>query len=291
MAEQIVLGLSAAALYSLFAAGLTLVFGVLDILNMAHAAVYMWGAFIAWDAAVNYGVPLLLAIVLAIIGASIIGVLLEFLIFRPLRKRDAPGLMALVAALAAGGLLVSIAELRFGTQIFAFPSGDFTQGELSIGPLHGPTSAFLIIGVAVVVVGGLWWAIVNTRAGSALRAIEEDAAVAELMGIAVDRMIAATFAIASAMAAIAGIAVGLVFANISPFMGSELEVKAFTIIILGGMGSVPGAILGALAVATMETVAVIAGLSGYSPLIVLLTVVVLLMVRPQGILGRSVREA
>jgi branched-chain amino acid transport system permease protein len=291
LATQIVLGLSSAALYSLFASGLTLLFGVLDILNMAHGAVFMWSAFVGWELSVKRGLPLALAVTLAILGAGALGVLLEFLIFRPLRKRNAPGLMVLVAGIAVGVLLVNAAESRYGPDLYSYPQVDALSGVVHIGSISAPRSSFVLIGVAAVILVALRFFVVNTRTGAALRAIEENAAVAELMGIPVSRLIAVTFFIASVLAGVAGVAVGLIYSAISPYMGNSLMVTAFTIIILGGMGSIPGAILGSIAVAGVETAAVQFDFSLYSPLLTSVLVLVILVIRPQGILGRTLREA
>jgi branched-chain amino acid transport system permease protein len=290
MSQTIVFGISSAALYALFASGLTLVFGVLDIVNLAHGAVYMWGAFVAWDLMVRHGLSLGIAISVAVVATGLLGVALEYLVFRQLRRRNAPGLMSLVAGLAAANLLVYASQSTFGAEVFRFPA-DALGGQIHVGSITSSAAEIFVVVAAVLLLGSMWWVIKRTRLGLAIRAIEEKRDIAALMGIPVDRIISLVFFGASAMAGLAGVAVGLTYASISPFMGETLELKAFTIIILGGMGSIGGTVVASVAVAALETLAVVVNLSAYQDLAVFVLVLVLLMVRPQGLFGRLQREA
>ncbi|HBY93167.1 MAG: branched-chain amino acid ABC transporter permease [Ardenticatenaceae bacterium] len=290
MAQQLVLMIVQAAMYSAFAAGLTLIFGVLDIVNLAHGALYMWGAFIAWVVLVKLGLGIVPALLLSLALTGLLAVLIDLSAFKPLRERGAPGLMALISSLAIGALLVQASQAIFGAEILRFPSQVIPKQPIVIGPVAISPVQILTVVLGGVSVLGLWLLVNRTGLGLAIRAIEENQAVAELMGIPVDRTITITFFIAGAMAAASGISVGLSFVAISPFMGSTMELKAFAIIILGGMGSIPGAIVGAVAIAAIESLTVITGLSMFKEVSVFALVIVLLLTRPRGIFGRERRS-
>lgn len=288
LAQQIVNALSQGAFYALFAAGLTLIFGVLDILNMAHGAVFMWGALFSWFLMSSLGMPFGWTLLLTAIFSGLVGVVLERVAFRPLRHSASGHLAPLVSSIAFSIILVNIAERFFGTRVVRYPDDavPFTQ-TVEVAGIHVSLLHMVLLTTAMVLMGGLWYMVKYTRLGRAIRALQENPKVARLMGVDVDRTIAQMFVVASVLAGIAGIFIGVAYNSASPYMGHWVDLKGFAVIILGGMGSIPGAVIGGLLIAFAEIATVVFLSSDYRDAAVFLVLMGMLLLRPTGLLGTS----
>lgn len=288
LSQQIINALSQGAFYALFAAGLTLIFGVLDILNMAHGAVFMWGAMLSWYLMSALGVHFGFALLITIVFCGLMGLLLEHTAFRPLRGRSTGHLPPLVSSLALSIVLVHVAEKIFGTRVVRYPDDavPFAKyvelGDAQVSMLH-----VVLMVVALVLMGALWYMVARTRLGRSIRALQENPKVARLMGVDVDRTIAWMFVIASVLAGIAGVFLGVAYNSASPYMGHWVDLKGFAVIILGGMGSIPGALIGGLLIAFAEIGTVVFLSSDYRDAAVFVVLMGMLLLKPSGLLGSS----
>jgi branched-chain amino acid transport system permease protein len=286
--QQLVNALSQGAFYALFATGLTLIFGVLDILNMAHGAVFMWGALLAWYLMSSMGLSFGWTLLISAVFCGLAGLVLDFVAFRPLRRRASGHLPPLVSSLAVSIIMVNIAEKLFGTRVVRYPAGavgfdkTLAIGDAQISLLH-----VLLMVMALALMGALWWIVTYTKLGRAIRALQENPKVARMMGVDVDRTIAWMFAIASGLAGIAGVFLGVAYNSASPYMGHWVDLKGFAVIILGGMGSIPGALVGGILIGFAEIATVVFLSSDYREAAVFIVLMGMLMVRPSGLLGSS----
>jgi len=292
--QQVINGLFLGSIYALFALGYTLVFGVLDILNLAHAAVFMLATFVA-VALVGHGLPILVALPAAVLFAGLVGLVLERVAFRPLRARTDSNIAGLISSLAAATIIEAVALEIWGPNITRFPFGTLPDGPTNQLALFGGTVSKLqltIIGVAVLLVLALTWLVQRTRLGREVRAVAESPRAARVLGVDVDRAIAAAFFISSALGGAAGVLYGLAFNSISPDMGRGVELKGLAVIILGGMGSMPGAVLAGFALGLIE-VFVVANLGGsWRDAVSFAGLFLFLVLRPRGLLGAAAtREA
>jgi branched-chain amino acid transport system permease protein len=288
LVQQIINALSQGAFYALFAAGLTLIFGVLDILNMAHGAMFMWGALLSWYLMNSAGLQFLPALALTIVACGAAGVLLEYTAFRPLRRRGSGPLPPLVSSLAVSIVMVNVAEKLFGTRVVRYADGTvpFTStvhvGGAEISMLH-----LVLMVAAFALMGALWYLIARTRLGRSIRALQENPKVARLMGVDVDRTIAWMFVIASALAGVAGAFLAMAYDSASPYMGHWVDLKGFAVIILGGMGSIGGALVGGLLIAFAEILTVMYLSSDYRDAAVFVVLMGMLLFKPSGLFGSS----
>ena len=286
--QQIINALSQGAFYALFAAGLTLIFGVLDILNMAHGAVFMWGALLSWYLMNTWGVRFELALVVTVVFCGGMGLLLEATAFRPLRKRLSGPLAPLVSSLAVSIVLVNVAEKFFGTRVVRYADGTVPfPTTLQVGDAQLSTLHLVLMIVALVLMAALWYLITYTKLGRSIRALQENPKVARLMGVDVDRTIAWMFVIASALAGIAGAFLGVAYNSASPYMGHWVDLKGFAVIILGGMGSIVGAMIGGLLIAFAEIATVVYLSSDYRDAAVFVVLMGMLLFKPSGLFGSS----
>jgi branched-chain amino acid transport system permease protein len=292
--QQVINGLFLGSIYALFALGYTLVFGVLDILNLAHAAVFMVATFVA-VALVGHGLHILVALPAAVLFAGLLGLVLERVAFRPLRARTDSNISGLISSLAAATIIEAVALEIWGPNITRFPFGTLPDGPANQIRLLGGTVSRLqltIIAMAVVIFVALTWLVKGTRLGREVRAVAESPRAARVLGVDVDRAIAAAFFISSALGGAAGVLYGLAFNSISPDMGRGVELKGLAVIILGGMGSMPGAVLAGFALGLIE-VFVVANLGGsWRDTISFAGLFLFLVLRPRGLMGAAAtREA
>lgn len=290
--QQVINGLYLGSMYALFALGYTLVFGVLDILNLAHAAVFMLAAFGALALVSAADLHILVALPLAMLGAGLLGVILERLAFRPLRGRADSNISGLISSLAMAAIFEAIALEVWGPNVARFPFG--TIPEVSI-PIMGAVITRLQLTVIAVAVGlflVLWWLVQRTRLGREVRAVAESPRAARVLGVDVDRAIAASFFISSALGGAAGVLFGLAYNSVSPDMGRGVELKGLAVIILGGMGSMTGAVVAGFALGLVE-VFVVSHLGGsYRDAVSFAALFLILVLRPRGLFGApSLREA
>ncbi len=292
--QQIINGLSLGAIYALIALGYTMVYGVLRLINFAHGDVYMLGAFAGYYLANTLGLdgnPSVLWAIVVTMGAmaicAVIGILIERLAYRPVRSH--PRLTALITAIGVSLLLEYGGQVVFGATPRFFPQM-IEARTYSLGGVQITNQNLLIIVVAVIVMFGLEFIVHRTRMGKAMRATSYNLSVAKLMGINTDRVIAFTFALGSALAAAGGVLVALAIPRIDPLMGLMTGLKAFVAAVLGGIGNIPGAMVGGVLIGLMETGLSATAYSTYRDAVAFGVLIIILIVRPSGIFGSSVVE-
>jgi branched-chain amino acid transport system permease protein len=290
--QQVINGLFLGSIYALFALGYTLVFGVLDILNLAHAAVFMLAAFVALALVGSAHLHILVALPLAVAFSGLLGLVLERIAFRPLRDRSDSNISGLISSLAMATVFEAVALEIWGPNISRFPFGTLPEKQIQV--LGGVVSRLqlTIIAVAVLLFLVLTWLVNRTRLGREIRAVAESPRAARILGVDVNRVIAATFFISSALGGAAGILFGLAFNSISPDMGRSVELKGLAVIILGGMGSMPGAIAAGFLLGLSEVFVVANFGASWRDAVSFAGLFLILVLRPRGLLGQAaLREA
>jgi len=285
VADQIYNAIFIGSIYALFALGFTLVFSVLDILNLAHPALFTLGAFAALFA-MQQGVPAALAVVIAFLVCGAAGAILDRVAFAPLRKRTPPPLSAMISSIGVSLILIRLIQLKYGPDIQSYPKNSLPADVFTVGGLQLDTLRTVIIALALALMVGLTLLVRRTRLGRELRALAENPRAARILGIDVDRAIAATFFLSAGLGGVAGALYG--FATNSPFsqMGLNFELKAFSVMIVGGMGSIPGAVLGAYLLSFGEVASLAFLPSELRDAFAFGLLFVVLLVRPSGILGQ-----
>jgi branched-chain amino acid transport system permease protein len=287
LAQQLLNALFLGAVYALFALGYTLVFGVLDILNLAHAAIYMIAAFAAYSL-VTAGLPLPLAAAIAIVMAGAIGILLDRVAFAPLRRRNAGTLVPLISSIGVAIVIGAIARGIYGIDERHFVEGGLDATPIHAGPVTFTSVEAVILATAIGLMFALSYVLRATALGRNIRAVAQDRVAAALLGVDLERTIGATFFIASALGGAAGILTGLEYNAVSLDMGSQIELKGLAVIVLGGMGSITGAVIGGFAIGIVETLAVAYGLSAWRDALTFGVMFLILVARPAGIFGARV---
>lgn len=291
--QQLVNGLFLGSVYALFALGYTLIFGILDILNLAHAAVFMLGAFAALVLVTELQLNIWLALLGSMVISGLLGVLLERVAFAPLRRRPDTHLAGLISSIAMALMFEAFALWRFEARTSRFPAGTHSDRSLELFGATISELQILILAISLVLMGLLQYLVRWTRFGAAMRAVAEDERAARILGIDVERTIMLTFVLASALGGAAGVLYSLAFNAVNPDMGRAIELKGLAVIILGGMGSIPGAVLGGFLLGLVEVMSVaITGQSSYRDAIAFAALFLILLVRPRGLFGaRGSREA
>ena len=285
--QTVISGLSLGSIYALIALGYTMVYGIAKMLNFAHGDIIMVGAYAVITTVIICSMPPVIGIIISIIVCAVLGVTIEFLAYRPLRQ--APPLSVLITAIGVSYLLQNLSLIIFGSEQMAFPS-IITPPSITLGPItiDGITLMTLIITALIMIVLTLF--ISKTRLGKAMRAVSEDKGAAELMGISVNRTITITFAIGSALAAIASFFYGAAYVYIKPTTGSMPGIKAFTAAVFGGIGSIPGAMLGGILLGLIEQLSKTYISTLWADAIVFGVLVIVLVVKPTGLLGKKISE-
>jgi branched-chain amino acid transport system permease protein len=286
-AAALVSGLTLGSIYALMALGYTMVYGIAKMLNFAHGDIIMVGAYAVIVSVAGAHLPVLAGILVSILICALPGVTVEFLAYRPLRK--APSLAVIITAIGVSYLLQNLAQLIFGTEQKAFPTL-LTLPSVYLGSVELEGMTLLTLAVTAAIMIGLTLFINKTRMGKAMRAVSEDKEAAELMGISVNKTITVTFAIGSALAAVASIFFGATYVYIKPTTGSMPGIKAFTAAVFGGIGSIPGAMLGGILLGVIEQFAKTYISTLWSDAIVFAVLVLILVVKPTGLLGRKIHE-
>lgn len=292
IAQQVLNGLVLGGVYALFALGFTLIFGIHRIMNMAHGAVFMSGAFIGLFA-VRLGLPLWGALPVAMVGAGFVSILIEVVAFKPLRKlalADAE-LASIISSIGAGLIILSIGQYVSKTETMRFPFGTVPIDAVVVFGLRVTALQLLMLGVAMVSVVVLALYLYRTPHGRQVRAVAGNYRAAQLLGVNPNAIFYQTFFVSGALAGAAGVMVGLAFNAIQFLMGEPFLLKAFVAIILGGLGSVPGALVGGLVLGLLQSLSV-----AYLPALVVDAVIFLLlfailMVRPDGLFAQSTMES
>ena len=287
--SNLVNGISLGSVYAIIALGYSMVYGIAKMLNFAHGDIIMVGAYICYCAMSYWGIPPLVAVLLSMLGCTVLGILIERLAYRPLRQ--ATSLAVLITAIGVSYLLQNLALLIWGANPMIFnsviPRANFRlfDGELLISSV---SIATMLITVAIMIALTLF--VNRTKMGKAMRAVSEDRGAAELMGINVNRTISVTFAIGSALAAVAGLLLCSSYPTLMPTTGSMPGIKAFTAAVFGGIGSIPGAMLGGLLLGVIEIFGRAYISSELGDVIVFAVLIVVLLVKPSGLLGKPIRE-
>jgi branched-chain amino acid transport system permease protein len=290
--QQIVNGLFLGSIYALFALGYTLVFGVLDILNLAHQAVFMICAYAALVLVVHLHMPIFAALPVAVLGGGLLGMVVDRVAFKPLRGRSDSNIAGLISSIALATILEAAVLQVFGPDVERFPFGTVPTRTLKIGGAVVSELQIVIIAIALAMLLGLTWLLRRTRLGRRIRAVAESPKAARVLGVDVDRIISASFFVSSALGAAAGVLFGLAFNNVAPDMGRSVELKGLAVIVLGGMGSMPGAALAGVALGLLEVFTVAWIGSSYRDAVAFGVLFLVLVLRPRGLLGpAALREA
>jgi branched-chain amino acid transport system permease protein len=315
--QQVVNALSAGSLYALMAVGLAMVFGILRLINFAHGDLMMIAAYLAVFS-LGAGIPLAGALPVIVLGTVIVGLLMERVAYRPIR--GAPDVAMLLTSFAVGQILQNgtllVTRLGGNPTLIAFPSPDLLNGVVTLGSITIPRVNIASFAAGIVLLGLLTVFVTRSTLGLSMRAAAEDLPAARLMGIKVDRVVATAFAIGAGFAAVAGLLYSVQAGQINPYMGFTPVLKAFIAAVIGGFGSIAGAVLGGFVLGALEVLVTSlagigdllppgsvppevraflqqwlpSGLASWRDAVVFIVLIVVLLVRPQGILGRSVRE-
>ena len=282
-------GISLGSIYAIIALGYTMVYGIAKMLNFAHGDVIMVGAYICFYATARFELPAIVGVILAIIVCTVLGIVIERLAYKPLRA--APILAVLITAIGVSYFLQNAALLLWSSNPKVFTSV-IPKGNISLfgGQLTIPYVTLVTIVVCIIIMIALVWFTSKTKMGKAMRACSEDKGAAQLMGINVNGTISLTFAIGSGLAAIAGVLLCSAYPTLVPTTGSMPGIKAFTAAVFGGIGSIPGALLGGVLLANIDIKAKAYNSTHHSHAIVSAVLIVVLIVRPAGLLGKQVRE-
>jgi len=297
--DQLVAGLTLGSLYGLVAIGYSMVYGILKLLNFAHGEVFMIGSYIGFfvltwlggaaDPALPVVATIALMFVVAMLGAGALGVAIERFAYRPLREKRAPRIAPLISALGVSFCLQQLATIWFGSKPKQYDSFAFDAGSLftsvTLGPFRIQYMQLFVIALTVVLMLLLTVFVARTQTGRAMRATSFDLEAASMMGIDVDRVIVVTFLVGSMLAGAAGVMNGLIFQNVDPYVGFQVGLIAFTAAVVGGIGSLPGAMLGGLAIGLGRAFSIGYVSSSYQDVIVFGILILFLLLRPSGIFG------
>ena len=286
--SYLISGISLGSVYAMIALGYTMVYGIAKMLNFAHGDVIMVGGYVSLIAMTSWGLPVWAAVVVAMVACTVLGVVIEGLAYRPLRS--APSLAVLITAIGVSYFLQNSAQLIFSPNPKSYPV--IINGSLSLfgGKLTVSYISLVTFLVCVIIMIALTLFTSRSKMGKAMRAVSEDKGAAQLMGINVNRTISMTFAIGSALAAVAGVFLCSSYTTLMPTTGSMPGIKAFTAAVFGGIGSIPGAFLGGLLLGIIEAMAKAYISTNISNAIVFAVLIVVLLVRPAGLLGKYVPE-
>ena len=283
-------GISLGSVYAIIALGYTMVYGIAKMLNFAHGDVIMVGAYIVLTCVTGAGLNPIVAIIIATIACTIFGVVIEGVAYRPLRNAASP-LAVLITAIGVSYLLQNLALLIFGSNTKSFPEViKLPNLKLAGGKLTITGTTILTIVLCIVIMAGLMLFINKTKAGQAMLAVSEDRGAAQLMGINVNGTIALTFAIGSGLAAIAGVLLCSAYPSLTPYTGAMPGIKAFVAAVFGGIGSIPGAFIGGVVLGILEIFGKAYISSQMADAIVFGVLIVVLVVKPTGILGKNIQE-
>lgn len=284
--QQIINGLQLGSVYALIALGYTLVYGIIRLINFAHGDVFMIGAYLGFYAILRFKLPFPLALILAMLGCALIGMIIEKLAYRPLR--NAPRIACLITALGVSLFLENFTSLKFifGPNYLAYPR-PFTISNYQFGSIVISNIQIIVFVIAIILMVFLQIFVNKTKTGMAMRAVAFDKNTAQLMGINIDYIISITFGIGSALAGAGGVLFGIAYPQIHPFMGIMPGLKAFVAAVLGGIGIIPGAMLGAGIMGMVEVLTSAYISSTMRDAIAFLVLLIVLLIKPAGLLGKS----
>lgn len=287
--QQIVNGITLGSIYALVALGYTMVYGIIRLINFAHCDIYMIGAYIGYFCMTFFGLGLIPSLIIAMVICTLLGVLIERIAYRPLR--NAARISVLITAIG-----VSL-FLEYGTMFFvkanvrSYPEmTGLLASNIKVGDIVISMQQIILIGITVLLMVLLQFIVKRTRLGKAMRAVSMDRDAAELMGIDVNATVSFTFALGSALAGAAGVLVGVYYNSINPLMGVVPGLKAFIAAVFGGIGIIPGAMIGGYFIGVVEVMVAGYGNSMYRDAVVFAILILILIVKPSGLLGKNIRE-
>ncbi len=283
---QLLNGIQIGSIYALVALGYTMVYGIIKLINFAHGDIIMVGAYVTWYLIAKLYMSEWAAILLAVVGCTVLGVVIEKVAYKPLRKSARISL--LITAIGISFLLENVAQLIFTANPRMFTN--LFPGNMDLGSLTISNNTVVTILVSVALMVGLTLLVDKTKIGKAMRAVSEDNDTAQLMGINVNNTISFTFGLGSALAALAAVLYCCSYTQINPTMGSMLGLKAFVAAVLGGIGSIPGAMIGGLVIGIAESLTKGYVASSYADAIVFGILIVVLLIKPTGFFGRTMNE-
>lgn len=285
--QQMVNGIALGSIYAMIALGYTMVYGTIRLINFAHGDVYMLGAFLGYYLVTVLGVNWMLALLITMGVIAVVGVLIERIAYKPLRHSTR--VAALITAIGVSYLIQNLMIYFVGPEMRAFPA-PIEVKMFKVFGLIVNSKQLLVLTVTITVMIALQIIVQHTRMGKAMRAVAVDQDAAQLMGINVDQVISFTFALGSALAGLAGILVGIYYNSIQATMGTAPGLKAFIAAVVGGIGSIPGAMIGGYLIGILETLVTYMGGAMYKDAVVYGLLIIILLVLPSGLLGKSVRE-
>lgn len=286
--QQLVNGLSLGSIYALIALGYTMVYGIVKLINFAHGDIFMIGSFVGFYAITVLELSFIPALLLAMLTCSVFGVVIERIAYKPLR--NATRIAALITAIGVS-LFIEYGFIYIrGAQPEAYPTGVLPSSKIDIFGVSINSQSILIFTVAIILMILLQFIVHKTKIGKAMRAVSFDAEAAKLMGISVNNTISATFAIGSSLAGAAGVIFGIYYIKIEPLMGILPGLKAFVAAVLGGIGIIPGAMVGGLLLGVIEALVSAAGFSLWRDGVAFIVLILILIFRPQGLFGKNRKE-
>ncbi|AOY74821.1 branched-chain amino acid ABC transporter permease [Clostridium formicaceticum] len=287
--QQIINGITLGSTYALTAIGYTMVFGILELVNFSHGAVYMFGAFICLMLMTALGIGFLPAFVISVLLTGIFGILIDKVALLPLRKKNAPKVTALISTIGISIFLQNLVMVVWGSETKNFPLA-FNLGFIQFESFRISYLQIIILLTSVILMMGLTLLVKKTKIGKAMRATAQNMEAARLMGINVDHIVSFTFFLGAGLATVAGVMVGMYYQSVDPMMGFMAGLKAFAAAVLGGIGILPGAILGGLLIGVTETLAAGYIHSGYRDAIAFAILITVLLIKPTGLLGKEVQK-
>lgn len=283
--QQLMDGIFLGSIYALFAVGYTLVFGILDRLNLAHAAVFSAGALVGIEVVTKLGVSIWTAVPIVMVVGAVLGLIIERVAFRPLGKRPDAHFAGLISSLALGAIFVALLQARYGPDTTRFPPGSFPKSRFEFLGATVSMLQLLILLISLSLVVVLTWLVARSKLGLGMRTIAENPHAASVLGINVNRLTAITFAISSALGAAAGVLFTLNVNTAALGIGHGVELKGLAVIIVGGLGSIPGALVGGVALGLAEVYAVNYVGTSWRDMVAFGMLFIILVVRPQGLFG------
>ncbi|WP_188067605.1 branched-chain amino acid ABC transporter permease [Brevibacillus brevis] len=284
--QQLVNGLTVGSTYSLIALGYTLIFGVLGIINMAHGQIFIFGSLVGLVLMTSLNMPLGVALIVAIVISAILGLVLEYIALRPLRKKNVPHLASLISTIGFAILMEEAMHKFFGADSRAFPQS-FGDTTYDLGLIQIRSVDLVILGISVLLMFVLHFWIQKTKMGKAIRATAENTETANILGINTNMVIVVTVMLASALGGIAGILIGMAYSALIPTMGMTLGFKGLAVLILGGVGSIPGAMVCGVLLGIIEVFTVAYGDSSYRDAVAFGLIILILLLKPEGLFGRK----
>ena len=286
--QQMINGLSLGSIYALIALGYTMVYGIIKLINFAHGDIYMLGAFTAFYATTFFHLNFFVALIIAMLLCGVLGVVIERIAYKPLRH--ATRITALITAMGVSYVLEYTMQYFAGSDVKTFPTDLLENTAFSLGGVRITMMQIYIFVITIILMVLLTYIVNKTKMGRAMRAVSVDEDAAKLMGINVDTTISFTFFLGSCLAGVAGVLVGVYYNSINPLMGMTPGLKAFIAAVFGGIGNIPGAMIGGLFIGIAETLVTAYGSSLYKDAIVYVILILVLILKPDGLLGKNVKE-